>query len=199
MTRKKRDTSAKRKIILDAAIDTFIKLGFEKASMDLIADKANSSKRTVYNHFSSKEELIQEAFNMFLKETFESKNIEYDPKQSIKSQLSAFADTKIKLTEDPQKLGLMRVTLSAFITYPQMAEKAVVFSNSLEDGLVNWLTKATHDGRLNVKDPALAAEAFWSLFAGTFFWPPIVKGPVGNKETQKLKSEFIEIFLARYK
>ncbi len=198
MTRKKRDTSAKRESILNAAIDAFIEFGFEKTSMDLIAEKANSSKRTVYNHFSSKESLIEEAFNRFLRDAFESKKIEYDGKKSIKDQLGNFADSKMKLTEDPKKLGLMRVTLSAFITHPQMAKRAVLFSDSQEDGLVKWLKEATQEGRLSVKDPKLAAESFWSLFAGTFFWPPIVRGPIEKQKGQKLKTEFIQIFLAKY-
>ncbi|MES9924516.1 MAG: TetR/AcrR family transcriptional regulator [Candidatus Thiodiazotropha endolucinida] len=199
MVRKKRDTSAKRESILNAAIDAFIEFGFDKTSMDSIAERANSSKRTVYNHFPSKESLIEEAFTRFLKDAFESKNIEYDPQKSIEDQLGEFAVSKMKITEDPKKLGLMRVTLSAFITHPQMAERAVLYSDSQEDGLVKWLKKANHDGRLNIKDPELAAESFWSLFAGTFFWPPIVRGPVEKNEGEKLKAEFIQLFLARYR
>ncbi|WP_341503256.1 TetR/AcrR family transcriptional regulator C-terminal domain-containing protein [Gallaecimonas sp. GXIMD4217] len=61
------------------------------------------------------------------------------------------------------------------------------------------LVDATDDGKLNVGDPELAAEAFWSMFSGTFFWPPIVRGPVPKKQGQKLKAEFIEIFLAKYR
>ena len=198
MKRKKRDTSAKRESILNAAIDAFIEFGFEKTSMDLIAERADASKRTVYNHFSSKESLIEAAFNQFLRGAFESKNIEYDPEKSIEDQLGEFADSKMKLTADPKQLGLMRVTLGAFITHPQLAERAVLFSDSHEDGLVKWLKNATQDGRLNVKDPELAAESFWSLFSGTFFWPPIVRGPVGKKNGLKLKAEFIQLFLARY-
>jgi len=198
MTRKKRDTSAKREMILEGAIDAFIEYGFDRTSMDLIAERANSSKRTVYNHFPSKESLIEVAFNRFLRGAFESKKIEYDSNRSIENQLGDFADSKIKLTGDPKLLGLMRVTLSAFMTHPQMAERAVLFSDSQEDGLVKWLIEATRDGRLNVKDPKLAAETFWSLFAGTFFWPPIVRGPVEKKAGQKLKAEFIQLFLVRY-
>lgn len=198
MARKKRDISAKRGAILDAAIDAFIETGFESTSMDLIAERANSSKRTVYNHFPSKEILIEEAFKRFLSSAFESKDIEYDPDRSIDDQLGDFADSKIRLTEDPKQLGLMRVTLNAFTTYPSMAQRLVLFSDSHEDGLVKWLKAATRDGRLKAKDPELAAEVFWSMFAGTFFWPPLVRGPVEKQQGQKLKAEFIQLFLARY-
>lgn len=198
MVRKKRDTSAKRESILDAAVEAFIDQGFERTSMDAIAERANASKRTVYNHFSSKELLIEEAFNRFLKKAFEAKKINYDPEKSIEAQLSEFAQSKMELTEDSKQLGLMRVTLGAFITHPQMAERAILFSDSQEDGLVTWLKEAAKDGKLNVPDPELAAETFWSLFAGTFFWPPVLRGPVGKAKGQTLKKEFIQLFLSRY-
>lgn len=194
----KRDTSAKRDAILDAAIDAFIETGLESTSMDQIAEKASASKRTVYNHFSSKEILIEEAFNRFLSRAFEGHKIEYEANRSIEDQLSDFADAKIKLAEDPKQLGLMRVTLGAFVTYPDMAQRVVSFSDSQEDGLVAWIKAANKDGRLSVKDPDMAAEVFWSMFAGTFFWPPLVRGPIGKKEGNKLKAELIQLFLARY-
>jgi AcrR family transcriptional regulator len=43
--------------ILFAAKDIFLELGFERASMDVIADRAKTSKRTLYAHFESKEKL----------------------------------------------------------------------------------------------------------------------------------------------
>ena len=56
---KVRDKSKKRAIILEGAIDVFIEMGYELASMDKIAEVAGVSKRTVYNHFGSKENLFQ--------------------------------------------------------------------------------------------------------------------------------------------
>ena len=53
--RKKRDTSKKRLAVLDGAVRVFIESGYEASSMDRIAEEAGVSKRTVYNHFASKE------------------------------------------------------------------------------------------------------------------------------------------------
>ncbi|WP_353963340.1 helix-turn-helix domain-containing protein [Tepidibacillus marianensis] len=44
--------------MFDAAIDVFSEYGFEKAKMDLIAEKANVAKGTIYYHFKSKEEIF---------------------------------------------------------------------------------------------------------------------------------------------
>ncbi|PWI58091.1 TetR/AcrR family transcriptional regulator [Sulfoacidibacillus thermotolerans] len=58
---KGRDVSmraSKTRVIFEAAIDIFSERGFEKATMDDIAAKANVAKGTIYYHFKSKEELF---------------------------------------------------------------------------------------------------------------------------------------------
>lgn len=44
--------------ILWTAKDVFLELGFERASMDVVAARAETSKRTLYAHFESKENLF---------------------------------------------------------------------------------------------------------------------------------------------
>ena len=44
--------------ILWAAKDVFLEMGFERASMDEVARRAETSKRTLYAHFQSKENLF---------------------------------------------------------------------------------------------------------------------------------------------
>lgn len=45
-------------LIFQAAIDTFSEKGFDKATMDDIAARANVAKGTIYYHFKSKEDLF---------------------------------------------------------------------------------------------------------------------------------------------
>ena len=66
MAVKKRDTSKKRESILDAAVKAFADEGYENASMDRIAEIADASKRTVYNHFPSKDVLFEEVLDRFI-------------------------------------------------------------------------------------------------------------------------------------
>ena len=73
MPRKKRDTSRKRESIIDAAIRAFQEDGFDNTSMDRIAEVAGASKRTVYNHFESKEDLFGAVVERFMGEAPKSK------------------------------------------------------------------------------------------------------------------------------
>lgn len=44
--------------ILWVAKDVFLEMGFERASMDVVASRAKTSKRSLYAHFKSKEKLF---------------------------------------------------------------------------------------------------------------------------------------------
>lgn len=47
-----------REHILWTAKDVFLDMGFERASMDMVASRAETSKRTLYAHFENKEKLF---------------------------------------------------------------------------------------------------------------------------------------------
>ena len=47
-----------REHILWVAKDVFLEMGFERASMDVVASRAETSKRSLYAHFESKEKLF---------------------------------------------------------------------------------------------------------------------------------------------
>jgi len=47
-----------REHILEVAKDLFLEMGLERASMDVVASRAETSKRSLYAHFESKEKLF---------------------------------------------------------------------------------------------------------------------------------------------
>ncbi len=120
---KSRDKSKKREAILNGAIDVFIRMGYEPASMDKIAETAGVSKRTVYNHFGSKENLFQAIVNDFLAQRQSLKTITYDPARKLEEQLMAFANAEIFLIDSPRRLGLSRFLTMVFLKDTDYARK----------------------------------------------------------------------------
>ena len=57
----KRSRLETRRRILDAAYGLFWRQGFLRVAMDDIAERADVTKRTLYQHFSSKDDLIKSA------------------------------------------------------------------------------------------------------------------------------------------
>ena len=70
-----RDKSKKRNMIIDGAIRAYMELGYKNVSMDIIAEYASVSKKTVYNHFESKENVILTIISEYLQGKSEVKNM----------------------------------------------------------------------------------------------------------------------------
>ncbi|MBP7737295.1 MAG: TetR/AcrR family transcriptional regulator [Spirochaetes bacterium] len=63
----KKESKDKRiKDILDAAIHEFVEKGYESTSMDSIAARANLTKGGLYYHFSSKDDILIKANELFM-------------------------------------------------------------------------------------------------------------------------------------
>lgn len=198
MNRPQRDTSKKRDAILDAAAEVFAAQGFDVASMDHIADVSGASKRTVYNHFASKEVLFHSVVDRFLQQSHELKEIPYDPKGSLASQLARFADAILALARNEQWLGLTKVMTSVTIRQPDFVAETLARGGQSADTLESWLRAATADGRMTVRDPVLTARTFWAALNGAFLMPAIYLAPLPAREANAVKKELIGLLLAKH-
>lgn len=192
-------TSAKRETILEAATAAFRDEGFECASMDRIAELAGASKRTVYNHFASKEALFQAVVARLFEESMTLKRVSWDPSRSLEEQLAEFIRAKTLISEDESALCLTRVVLGVYIKQPELLREAVERVAEDEDTLANWLREADRAGRLSVPDPELAAHILGKMAAGVLFWPQLLEGRMDRERRELLTREIIQIFLARYR
>ena len=57
--------SSKREQLIQAALELFSKNGFHAVGVDTISERANITKKTLYHHFKSKEELILAALRYY--------------------------------------------------------------------------------------------------------------------------------------
>jgi len=196
--RRKRDTSAKRKSILNAAVKVFLSEGFENASMDRISEAAAASKRTVYNHFPRKEDLLRSVIELFEEEMRQLKDIPYDNSRTIDEQLGEFIDVEVSVAQNPTWMGLIRLLLSVFTTYPDLAKEAMARHARSENGLISWMRAAFLDGKLATDDYILASRVFSAMLGGAFTWPAVYQGGILDQMTPDFKQEIIRTFLSRY-
>jgi TetR/AcrR family transcriptional regulator, regulator of autoinduction and epiphytic fitness len=193
----KRDTTQKRDSILEAAVQVFIEEGFDNASMDRIAERANASKRTVYNHFNSKETLFHAVLAKFVGEQHALKQIAFDPKRSLEAQLADFAEAIMYGVNTPTRLGLSRIVNAMFTRDPSQASAARQEFEPAEDALEQWIRAATQAGQLQAADSAIASKVFYALIEGALTYPAL-SGCVDPNSVEPLKRELIQTFLSRY-
>ncbi len=196
MTEKRQ--SKKRGAILAGAVEVFRLEGFENASMDRIAEVSQVSKRTIYNHFGSKDALFQAVIEQLLTAVMARKQVAWNPDIPLETQLRSFAQAKTSIVNDERWLALVKVVLGIAIQQPERAKATMEAAGDGEAALVRWLEEAHNAGRLNVPDPALSSKVFWGMVAGTLFWPQIFEEPIEEARRDALTDVFIATFLARH-
>lgn len=200
MTAPQRLTDRKREAIVAAAIAEFRDNGFEVTSMDKIAASAGVSKRTVYNHFPSKEELFTEILNKLWASSVAQLDVSYSSAQPLRDQLRVLLHAKMKMMSDANFLDLARVAIAATIHSPERAQGIVNRLSEREEGFTLWVRAAQEDGRLKAVDPCFAAHQVQSLLKAFAFWPQITLGqPTLDAATQaNVIESAMDLFLAGY-
>ncbi|MEB0047880.1 MULTISPECIES: TetR/AcrR family transcriptional regulator [unclassified Pseudomonas] len=200
MTAPKRLTDRKREAIIQAAIAEFRTNGFDITSMDKIAATAGVSKRTVYNHFPSKEELFAEILNQLWERVTAEQETPYNPDLPLRDQLRRMLMAKLQMLGDDNFLDLARVAIAATIHSPVRGQNMVARLGEREEGLTVWIRAALADGRLKTLDPNFAAQQLQGLLKSFAFWPQISMGQtVLSPEMQNTVVESaLDMFLACY-
>lgn len=200
MTAPQRLTERKREAILQAAIAEFRSSGFEVTSMDRIAATAGVSKRTVYNHFPSKEELFAEILNRLWNSITAEQDMPYRSQAPLREQLQTLLQAKLQLLADENFLDLARIAIAATIHSPERAQDMVSRMGEREEGLTAWIRQAQADGRLKPVEPAFAAQQMHGLLKTFAFWPQVSMGQpsLTQEEQSRVIESALDMFLSRY-
>ncbi len=192
-------TDRKRAAILQAAVAEFREFGFAGTSMDRIAATAGVSKRTVYNHFSSKDELFTAILWQLWEASRALEGANYAPDRPLREQLLAFLAQKLRLLGDPGFIDLSRVAIAELVHAPERARVMMEKLAEKEEGMTTWMRAAQADGRLRDDiAPGEAAHQLQGMLKAFAFWPQITLGqpPLDDAAQQQLMHDCVDMFLA---
>ncbi|HZA62679.1 MAG TPA: TetR/AcrR family transcriptional regulator [Nitrososphaeraceae archaeon] len=105
-------TEVKEKIV-QAAITTFSKYGYDKTRMDDIAESANLGKGTLYLYFKSKEELFYAISENSIKELKEQLSKLFSKKEDLVHDAEKFYDQYRNLIHDSEKVSFEMIAESS--------------------------------------------------------------------------------------
>jgi AcrR family transcriptional regulator len=114
--------------ILDAALDLASKNGLGSLSLSQIADKVGIQKQSLYNHFSSKEEIIEALYEYLrqkAKENTAADPVDYGNMVKGKSAyavLSTAVTSYMNINEDPDMKRFYKFILSERSIHPEAAK-----------------------------------------------------------------------------
>lgn len=192
-------SESKRLQILNAALIEFQSRGFKSSNMDSISKLADVSKRTVYNHFSSKNELFVSVVFHSLEQMRSVDSADFDPTVSIKKQLTRIALSEIRLLQSEQLLPFARMLMTESIDNPKMAQLLESKRPSFEAQFDHWLKDAVKQGSLSITDYDTAIQQFFSILKGSAFWPAVLQmKTLSKKQATELAQSTASMFLNSY-
>jgi TetR/AcrR family transcriptional regulator of autoinduction and epiphytic fitness len=193
-------TDMKRQSIVDAAVLEFQENGFSAARINRIAERAQVSKRTLYNHFESKEALFDEIVEIIMARNASVRHVSYDPNQPIRDQLIAETEAIVAEVADDTYIGLNRVIASEYLRDKELARKIFSREEVTTDPVSGIIDAAMKAGALRQADPILAASQYHALVKHFFVWPHFLLGeaPPFSQSKEEIIEECVDMFLARY-
>ena len=182
-----------RQIILTSAYDLIIKQGFAATSMRQIAERSGLALGSIYNHFSSKDEvfraIIQERHPFFqmipLLSSVEGNTIEEFVRKAAHTLVG-------ELTRHPEFLNLMLVEIVEFKGghVPMLFERVLPLVMPVAQRI------ASLDGNLRQIPPFVLARAFLGMFF-SYYITEMLLGRAMPPELRRLNAmdHFVDIFL----
>ena len=190
----------KRQAILDAAIENFLAIGYERTTLDMVAKSAGVSTATVYKHFSTKRAL----FGSIMERIWETG---VDPSDSVEQGtdsvaiLTAIGHEYAQLLRQPQVEALFRVIIAEAPRFPELGEE--LYYRGKEPYLKRlhtYLQKESELKRFQIEDIPLAARQFLGMINDVIFWPRflVMNLEISEKDVEQVVTEAVQTFLARY-
>jgi TetR/AcrR family transcriptional regulator of autoinduction and epiphytic fitness len=191
----------KRLAILAAARDAFREKGVQGTSMDALAGRAGVSKRTVYNHFPSKETLVLQLLAEYRETARQRLHVKYNAGKPLEPQLLTLIGSEIELACDPDYLELARLAAGHFFYRPEALRQRAGELNLTDTSLHRWLEEAASDGQLSLDDPGFVADLLRHLVQGACLWPQLMGlAPVPSGDQQRrIADEAVAMVLARFR
>lgn len=197
----KKKTEAKRQAILDVAAEAFRELGFAGTSMSEICTRVGGSKATLYNYFSSKEELFYEIVFLSTEAEIGAVFEAIDgSREDIADALRHFGEKLLAFLYSPHVRAQRHLAVSESgrsnigrLVY----ERGVLRSQTL---MAAFLQQAMDQGKLRQADPMVAARHLCSLLESELLERYLfqVLGEVSAEEISAVTARAVAVFMAGY-
>jgi TetR/AcrR family transcriptional repressor of mexJK operon len=198
-------SSRKRRAIIEAATEVFLRKGYLGTSMDEIAARAAVSKQTVYKHFADKERLFTE---IVAGTVDEASDPVYAEVASLKDSGDVAADLRdlgrrqLTAVLEPRLLALRRLVIAEAGRFPELGRAFYERGPGRTlAALATAFEQLAARGVLKLDDPQLAAAHFnWLIMS-----MPVNEAMLLGADKRRTRAELdrlvdagVRVFLAAY-
>ncbi|WP_065188363.1 TetR/AcrR family transcriptional regulator [Shewanella woodyi] len=200
MDKKISRSELKRRAIIGAAMSEFQTKGFKATSMDDVAKRAEVSKRTVYNHFSSKEALFSAIILEMMALLCAFEYFTFSDDIALEVQLEKLVDIEVEQLKSQAFMDMARVIIAEAVHSPELIQGAMDEFNKQETPLNTWFQAALEAGALKCQSLEIIVTQFVGVIKAFCFWPQLLQGAAfpSDEEVVAIKKTVVEMILKQY-
>ncbi|MBV9626712.1 MAG: TetR/AcrR family transcriptional regulator [Xanthobacteraceae bacterium] len=188
-----------RDAIVAAAERLFLERGFGAVSMDDLAEAAGVARRTLYNQFTSKEEIFREMLRRVSGQLEDAFPPGIETQGKVEQVLRLIARAILNLHKQPEYLGFLRMVVADARQFPWIAEEFAAVMDPQTVRLARYLEHLTGLGILDCPDPTLAAHQFMGLLNEFSLWPWMMGRKIVGIADADVVEETVRMFLRSYR
>jgi len=188
-----------REAIVEAASRLFLQRGFGSVSMDELAEAAGLARRTLYNQFTSKEEIFREMLLRVSGHLEDAFPPGIETQGDVEEVLRLVARMIMELHRRPEYLGFLRMVVADSRQFPWIAEEFAAVMDPLTERLARYVAHLTAMGVLECQNPTLAAHQFMGILNEFSLWPWMMGRDRLAVPADDVVEETVRMFLRHYR
>ncbi len=185
--------------IVEAAERLFLQRGFGAVSMDELAEAAGVARRTLYNQFSSKEEIFREMLRRLSSQLEDAFPAGVETQGDVEHVLRRIAHTILELHKHPEYLGFLRMVVADSRQFPWIAKEFATVMDPQTERIEHYLAHLTAMEILDCHNPVLAAHQFIGMLNELSLWPWMMGREGLPVSAEDAVEETIRMFLRHYR
>jgi AcrR family transcriptional regulator len=175
-SRSGRPTSSEAALLTDrirrAAVDAFLAHGYDRTTIEAVAQAAGVTKGTLYARYPDKRALFIEASSWALTRLERDEPDLGEPLPAgLADSLTVIARVILARTVDPDIVAMSRIAIAEAARFPEFAlsSRAVTWSPRIQT-IMDVLRRHEAAGTITVPDIEIAAEQFFALVGAMPAW-----------------------------
>jgi TetR/AcrR family transcriptional regulator, mexJK operon transcriptional repressor len=198
-------SARKRRAILEAATEAFLRNGYRGTSMDEVAEAAAVSKQTVYKHFADKKRLFFEIVSSAVDEVSDPAHelvVNLQDSGDVEADLRDLARRQLAMVMQPRLMQLRRLVIAEAGRFPELGRTFHERGpGRTMDALATAFERLAERGALQLDDAQLAAAQFnWLVMSiplnqAMFFGDDAAPAPA---ELDRYADAGVRVFLAAH-
>lgn len=172
--RKQREKERRRQEILSAAREVFSNKGFNSATMEEIASRAELSPGTLYLYFKNKEELHTSLSIDILAHLGGEISKVVDEDISVEEKIGKFRDVFIDVYDYDSSILINLFHLQSGETLHNLSEEVMQelkkYSSRAHRAIIAVVKEGIDKGLFTQEHPVALADVLWATYAGVVLW-----------------------------